>query len=83
MDNSGAPVLFPFSISTRSESSRRDPRLMAGPGFDPSTAAWLVSREFLTGYVVEKSLSVDNILHFRDGLRLPRDAVQESASRIN
>lgn len=42
----------------------QDPRLMAVPGFDPSTTAWLVSLEFLTGYVVEKSLSVDNIFIF-------------------
>ncbi len=42
----------------------QDPRLMAVPGFDPKTAAWLVSLEFLTGYVVEKSLSVDNIFIF-------------------
>ena len=42
----------------------QDPRLMAVPGFDPRAAAWLVSLEFLTGYVVEKSLSVDNIFIF-------------------
>ncbi len=42
----------------------QDPRLMALPGFDPKAAAWLVSLEFLTGYVVEKSLSVDNIFIF-------------------
>ena len=41
-----------------------DPRLMAIPGFDPSGAAWRVSLEFLTGYIVEKSLSVDNIFVF-------------------
>ena len=41
-----------------------DPRLMAIPGFDPSGEAWRVSLEFLTGYVVEKSLSVDNIFVF-------------------
>ena len=41
-----------------------DPRLMAIPGFDPSGAAWRVSLEFLTGYVIEKSLSVDNIFVF-------------------
>ena len=41
-----------------------DPRLMAVPGFDPSGAAWRVALEFLTGYVVEKSLSVDNIFVF-------------------
>lgn len=41
-----------------------DPRLMAIPGFDPSGAAWRVSLEFFTGYVIEKSLSVDNIFVF-------------------
>ncbi len=42
----------------------QDPRLMATPGFDPAAAAWRVSLEFLTGYIVEKSLSVDNIFVF-------------------
>jgi tellurite resistance protein TerC len=42
----------------------QDARLMATPGFDPSGSAWRVSLEFLTGYVVEKSLSVDNIFVF-------------------
>ena len=42
----------------------RDARLMAIPGFDPSGAAWRVSLEYLTGYVIEKSLSVDNIFVF-------------------
>jgi tellurite resistance protein TerC len=41
-----------------------DPRLLAVPGFDPSGAAWRVSLEFLTGYIVEKSLSVDNVFIF-------------------
>ena len=41
-----------------------DPRLLAIPGFDPSDAAWRVSLEFLTGYIVEKALSVDNIFVF-------------------
>ena len=41
-----------------------DPRLMAVPGFDPHAAAWRVSIEFLTGYLIEKSLSVDNIFVF-------------------
>jgi tellurite resistance protein TerC len=34
------------------------------PGFDPDAVAWRVSLEFLTGYVIEKSLSVDNIFVF-------------------
>jgi tellurite resistance protein TerC len=42
----------------------QDARLMAVPGFDPNAAAWRVSLEFLTGYVIEKSLSVDNIFVF-------------------
>jgi tellurite resistance protein TerC len=42
----------------------QDERLLAIPGFDPNAAAWNVSLEFLTGYVVEKSLSVDNIFVF-------------------
>ena len=42
----------------------RDPRLLATPGFDASAAAWQVALEFLTGYVVEYSLSVDNIFVF-------------------
>lgn len=42
----------------------QDPRLLAIPNFDPSAASWQVSLEFLTGYVVEKTLSVDNIFVF-------------------
>jgi len=42
----------------------QDPRLMAIPGFDPHAAASRVALEYLTGYVVEKSLSVDNIFVF-------------------
>jgi tellurite resistance protein TerC len=41
-----------------------DPRLAAVPGFDPEAAAWQVALEFLTGFVVEKSLSVDNVFIF-------------------
>jgi tellurite resistance protein TerC len=42
----------------------QDERLLAVPGFNPDLAAWTVSLEFLTGYVIEKSLSVDNIFVF-------------------
>src|ERR1044072_8771546 len=42
----------------------QDARLMAIPAFDPNAAAWRVSLEFLTGYVIEKSLSIDNIFVF-------------------
>ena len=41
-----------------------DPRLQAVPGFDSDAEAWRVALAFLTGYVVEKSLSVDNIFVF-------------------
>ncbi len=42
----------------------QDERLMSIPDFVPDVAAWTVSLEFLTGYIVEKSLSVDNIFVF-------------------
>ncbi len=42
----------------------QDERLMSLPDFNPELAAWTVSLEFLTGYIVEKSLSVDNIFIF-------------------
>jgi len=41
-----------------------DARLLAVPGFHPDLAARQVFLEFLTGYVVEKALSVDNIFVF-------------------
>jgi tellurite resistance protein TerC len=41
-----------------------NPRLMAMPGFDPIMASKQVGLEFLTGYVVEKALAVDNIFVF-------------------
>ncbi len=40
------------------------PRLTSLPGFVPETAAWQTFLEYLTGYVVEKSLSVDNVFIF-------------------
>ncbi|HYE75910.1 MAG TPA: TerC family protein [Blastocatellia bacterium] len=42
----------------------QDARLMAIPGFDPESAARQVGLEFLAGYLVEKSLAVDNIFVF-------------------
>jgi tellurite resistance protein TerC len=42
----------------------QDPRLTTIPGFDPSAAASQVALEFLAGYLVEYSLSVDNIFVF-------------------
>ena len=40
------------------------PRLTSSSGFVPEAAAWQTFLEYLTGYVVEKSLSVDNIFIF-------------------
>lgn len=42
----------------------QEARLLAIPNFNPDLAAWTVSLEFLTGYIIEKSLSVDNIFVF-------------------
>jgi len=42
----------------------QDSRLLALPGFDAAAAAKETALEFLTGFVVEKSLSVDNIFVF-------------------
>jgi tellurite resistance protein TerC len=42
----------------------QDQRLLAIPGFVPAEAAWEAALQFLAGYVVEYSLSVDNIFVF-------------------
>jgi tellurite resistance protein TerC len=42
----------------------QDARLTAVPGFNPEEAAERVGLEFLTGYIIEKCLSVDNIFVF-------------------
>ena len=57
--------LYAYAVTTFPD----NPRLAAIPGFDPEAAAWQVALEFLTGYVVEYSLSVDNIFVF---VRRPR-----------
>jgi tellurite resistance protein TerC len=41
-----------------------NPRLQAIPGFDPDAAARQIGLEYLTGYIIEKSLAVDNIFVF-------------------
>jgi tellurite resistance protein TerC len=41
-----------------------DPELLAIPGFNPADAAKRSALEYLTGYIVEKSLAVDNIFVF-------------------
>jgi tellurite resistance protein TerC len=52
--------LYLYAASSFAE----NPRLMAVPGFDPQAAAQRVGLEFLTGYIVEKSLAIDNIFVF-------------------
>jgi tellurite resistance protein TerC len=52
--------LYQYALRTFPENAR----LMAIPGFDPSAAAGRAALEFLTGYVVEKALSIDNIFVF-------------------
>ena len=54
-------VLFYFYASWK---FHHDPRLLAFPGFEPALAAKQVAIEFLTGFVVEKALAVDNIFVF-------------------
>lgn len=41
-----------------------NPVLMAIPGFDPKAEASRIALEFLAGYLVEQSLSIDNIFVF-------------------
>lgn len=41
-----------------------DPRLNAMAGFDPDGSAKQVALEFLTGFVIEKSLAIDNLFIF-------------------
>ncbi len=61
----GLSLLFNFGLyNYASWKFSHDPRLLAIPGFEASAAAWQVSLEFLTGYVIEKALSVDNIFVF-------------------
>jgi tellurite resistance protein TerC len=42
----------------------QDPRLLAIPGFDAAAAAKQSMLEYFTGYIVEKSLAVDNVFVF-------------------
>ncbi len=52
--------LYFYSVHTFSA----NPRLLDVPGFDALVSAKQVSLEFLTGFVVEKALAVDNIFVF-------------------
>lgn len=53
-------ILFKYSSWKFSQ----DARLLAMPNFEPLLAAKQVALEFLTGYVVEKTLAIDNIFIF-------------------
>ncbi|MGE3492042.1 MAG: TerC family protein [Vicinamibacterales bacterium] len=53
-------LLYFYALSTFSGNER----LLAMPGFDPAAAASRVALEFLAGYVVEYTLSVDNMFVF-------------------
>ena len=53
-------ALYHFSLWKFSN----DPRLLTTIGFDATAAAKQVSLEFLTGFVVEKSLAFDNLFIF-------------------
>jgi tellurite resistance protein TerC len=61
----GLGLLFNFGLYRYAAwKFARDPRLLQIPGFDPESASRQVGLEFLTGYVVEKTLSLDNIFVF-------------------
>jgi tellurite resistance protein TerC len=58
-------MLFCYGLYSYSLTAfAHDARLLAVPGFDPGEAARQVALEFLTGYVLEESLSVDNMFVF-------------------
>ncbi len=61
----GMALVFNFAFYRYAAwSFARNPRLLQIPGFDPESASRQVGLEFLTGYVVEKILSLDNIFVF-------------------
>lgn len=53
-------ILYKYSLWSFSN----NPQLMSIPGFDPESQAKTTALEFLTGFLVEKSLAVDNIFIF-------------------
>jgi tellurite resistance protein TerC len=53
-------MVYQYALWTFSQ----DPRLTTVPAFNPQAAAQQTALEFLAGYIVEKSLSVDNIFVF-------------------
>ncbi len=58
-------LCFNFLLYTyASHTFPTDPRLQAIPGFDANASARQVSLEFLTGFIIEKALAVDNIFIF-------------------
>lgn len=56
---------FNYGLYEYAKSSfSQNPTLLAIPGFDPVQAARDISFQFLTGFVLEKSLAIDNIFVF-------------------
>lgn len=53
-------LLYLYALNTFST----DPRLLAIPGFDAAASAKQVGLEYLTGFIIEKALAVDNIFIF-------------------
>jgi tellurite resistance protein TerC len=61
----GLALLFNLGLYAYANATfASDPRLLGVPGFDPAAAAERVGLEFLTGFVIEKALAVDNIFVF-------------------
>ncbi len=61
----GLALLFNVGLYAYAQTTfASNPRLLAIPGFDPAAAADRVGFEFLTGFVIEKALAVDNIFVF-------------------
>lgn len=52
--------LYFYSLSA----FQSDPRLLAIPGFDAHAAAKQVGLEYLTGFIIEKALAIDNVFVF-------------------
>src|SRR5262245_35138969 len=53
-------ALYSYALHTFPQ----NPQVLAIPGTTPQLEAWRVAMEYLTGFIVEKSLAVDNIFVF-------------------
>jgi tellurite resistance protein TerC len=59
-----------------------DPRLLLEPGFDSTAAARQVALEFLADYVVEHTLSIDNMFVFVVVFTFVRVAARAATPRV-